>query len=553
MFRQLPRRLSVLVLAGTAVAQGGEPSSATGILPGAGTLLATLPPFPLSHALNRHVGIAWDDTRGTMWIGNEGEGPDGMISLYEVEPASRSLIRSQSTHVNSGGAYYPGSINGIAVLADGTLLLTDFNGDGPMDDAVGHWDPETRRINDLWFLDGVRNGNTNVPQVALDGIRSIATRNTTLSGSQEILVSAPYNFYFRLVLTPGNPGTWRLAGNVPVPYNGHGHGLSYDSRLSSFWLTNGTSTLVHEVKFNSVTNTMRTVQAFPVAPASTGSRARLAVNGSSGGDPSIPYEIWVTVASDGLPSTIAIFDSGHQGGAVVNDLALVAGAPTVSLTEDEQNGGAAYLGMASFSAVPGGWLPLDTERLVPTYPDPLFLFSLQTGGAPLFSGLSGNFDADRNARIAFRGLPELLGVPLSFYTTYLVLDPNQAEAHLGIRGVGPEIGWFSLTEAGRRQDYVVAVTRIRQSSQRGALTHGIRILGLLDGQPGVPWDSQVRDEPVSHSQSALIPASGVTPATVALQGGFNREEPSRGHVRINVRFSPPGLPTRTVTVYVRKD
>jgi len=567
--------LTLLVVVGTAAAQGnpetdfaafaaaspGTPpvAASPGPLPGAGTVLATFANLPPSAASNYHISLGWDAKRSVMWIGNEmtAAAPLGSINLFMVEPATRAVLTSMSVDgVRCGMApnqVYGRSVNGVAALCDGTLLIDDFQGDLAItEDPLMQWDPVSRQVVSNWYLDSTQCAAC--PRATgplINGVIGHTVRNTSVPGAQEIFLPAalasgtnPANFYYQLNLTPGCPGTHSIVRMVPPPFAGAIDAIGYDPVLSSFWHTDRTAANnIHETKFNAATGVWTTLQTFPVAnPANI--KFGIAANGNSGGD-SGPYEIWAVRATGNVNSVI---NSGHQGHGIAADIAPVAGGTDLLITEDQQNAGASYIAAASFTSNPAGWITLDCERMIPLNIDSLFFLTL-AGGGGLFGNLIGNFDAARQARIRFVGHPALIGLFLNFNLSYIVLDPNPNHALLGIRTVGPAISWGCMTEQNqKRHDYIVAAGPFWAAGNAGRTT--VKILGKHNNQP-VPWTAVVQDNPPKQVPSTINPAAGMTPATPVVAFGFPNNPGDT--TTVIVTFNPPNQQPRRLTLTLRKD
>ncbi len=142
------------------------------------------------------MGLDYDDQRGGVWV----VGEDGYIYLVG-EPSPHTVMKT----INLVGiAVAPdGNTNGVCVLSNGNLLLTDYNGDlTNIDDYLFEINPDTETLINYWPVDGAWNTST-------DGTYIDSVVGVEIGPSGHAFVTSAWdNYVYEIALVPGLPGTW---------------------------------------------------------------------------------------------------------------------------------------------------------------------------------------------------------------------------------------------------------------------------------------------------------------------------------------------------------
>jgi hypothetical protein len=177
------------------------------------------------------MGVAYDADLNLVWHVTESG------NYYQIERTSpHSVLASFPLHDT-------GTANGISVNPDGTLYITDYNGDLNIHDD---WIYQVDKANNLlswWEVDGIANTN---PNDNIDQILGIANMN-----GRVFVVNYAEPIIREIQLTPGSPGTWSTIATWPTPDGNPGTGLDWDPVNQSFWYTSITGPIYElDANFN---------------------------------------------------------------------------------------------------------------------------------------------------------------------------------------------------------------------------------------------------------------------------------------------------------------
>lgn len=145
------------------------------------------------------TGLDYDCHRNGVWNASQN---DGNLYMYDAE--SGVLVR---TIVMAGKVLASdGSTNDVAVLDNGNLLLSDYNGDvATIDDYLFEFDPDKQTMVSYWPLDGA--WNTSTDGTNIDQVRGVEMVDNRFW--KAYVTSALNNNVYEIQLTPGKPGTWK--------------------------------------------------------------------------------------------------------------------------------------------------------------------------------------------------------------------------------------------------------------------------------------------------------------------------------------------------------
>jgi len=336
--------LSTAALAGLALAQGGA-------RPGAGSTLMT--PVPQFSTLGS-TGMADDPARGVIWVG--ATRPSFTIPGVFLWPANRTtlgqavapppVVTDELDGGGPAGADLDGPVSEVAVLSDGTLLLTDHNGDRQrFDDTLFHLDPTAGALLGFWYTDDQTcigaacraNTNTDVPRNRIDELQGIDASDGNVTGPGPIFVGshqAGGQGIVQVALVPGRPGSWTRVAAFASPTGGPVNSIDFDPDQALahglpnvYWMTGGATTatstqpsgLVYETTFTGTAFVVNQVFLAPPVPGDPLTRIGGSVTALRGTSAPHALALWHEIASTTLPAAVRV-DAGS--GAVPGPMAM---------------------------------------------------------------------------------------------------------------------------------------------------------------------------------------------------------------------------------------
>ncbi|MGD8435886.1 MAG: M4 family metallopeptidase, partial [Syntrophobacterales bacterium] len=142
------------------------------------------------------LGLDYDAQRGGVWLAAE----DGYVYLIDVDAPHSTL---QTIDLVGIAVAADGNSDGACVLANGNILLADFNGDlTNIDDYLFEIDPNTNTLINYWPLDG--SWNTSTDGTFIDTIIGVEIG----PNGNAFVTSAFDNYIYEIALVPGLPGSW---------------------------------------------------------------------------------------------------------------------------------------------------------------------------------------------------------------------------------------------------------------------------------------------------------------------------------------------------------
>ncbi len=153
-------------------------------------------------------GLDYDCHRNGVWVASE----NGELNMYDPDTATlvKTIPMTSNIIVPSSNS------NGVAVLDNGNLLLSDFNGDGDttIDDYIFEFNPDDETLVNYWPIDGALNTSTDGTNIdRIRGVEMIDERfrhaYVTRSGDNNV---------YEIQLLPGKPGTWKTVAVHAPPF-----------------------------------------------------------------------------------------------------------------------------------------------------------------------------------------------------------------------------------------------------------------------------------------------------------------------------------------------
>ena len=270
------------------------------------------------------LGIDYDAARGGVWVAGEGDG-----NIYLVEENAPHAVLSTINLVGIAVAG-DGHTNGVCVLQNGNLLLSDYNGDlSAIDDYLFEIDPGTSALVNYWPLDGSWNTATDGTSINFVGGVEIGPNG------HAYVTSVDDNNIYEIALVPGLPGTWSTVAVHAAPTVTNVFGIdridcsNYQGWLVSDW----SSTTVAFVNDSFATN-----HSFAAAHDSNTFNT-----GVTAIDAHNPMQVWtVDYATDyiGLFESMVICDSTCS---LINDGSFENGPPPASAWTEWSDSGAEWI------------------------------------------------------------------------------------------------------------------------------------------------------------------------------------------------------------------
>jgi len=229
--------------------------------------------------------IDYDAARGGVWIASD----SGQIERVDIDApyATQQNIDLVGIAINPSG-----EANGIAVLRNGNLLLSDWEGDlTTIDDYLFEIDPVTETLVNYWPLDGAF--NTSIDGSSIDKVFGAEIG----PNGHAYVTSTSDNTVHEIGFSPGTPGTWWTVAVHTATTVGNALGIDRISCPFGWWVSDFTSTTVAWLY-----SSFATIRPFAATFDSNSSNA-----GITSVDNKDPIEIWT---ADSNNSMIGIFDSG---------------------------------------------------------------------------------------------------------------------------------------------------------------------------------------------------------------------------------------------------
>jgi hypothetical protein len=153
------------------------------------------------------IGIDYDPIREGIWLAREGDGV-----IYLVDKDDGAIM--QEIPLADNGIITDAKYEGISVLPNGNILLSDLNGDDniTIENYLIEINPNDSTIVNYWPTEGAMNTST-------DGSFITSTVGIAISETGTVIIGSG-NYadpIYEISLTPGLPGTWETVATHEKP------------------------------------------------------------------------------------------------------------------------------------------------------------------------------------------------------------------------------------------------------------------------------------------------------------------------------------------------